>query len=76
MIQMKINLNEIVTYKLTPKAQEFRKNDDYARVMIRDLGDGRFESEIWTIMNVFGPEMYMGNTDCTFEGMTIETRGE
>ena len=71
---MKINLNEIVKYRLTQKAQEFRENDDYTKVMIKDIGDGWFESEIWVAMHVFGPQMYMGNTDCTFEGMTIETR--
>ena len=71
---MKINLNDLVRYRLTPKAQEFRKRDRYAKVMITDLGDSWFESEIWVIMKVFGDQMYMGNNDSTFEGMTIETR--
>lgn len=65
---MKININDSVTVKLT-EAGEKRLRDYFTKIPDLNISQDKvFKAQLWELMNIFGPEMYMGNPDSMFEG--------
>ncbi len=57
---MKININEIVKVKLTDAGIEQLKNDSLLYNYHFKPETKILETELWDIMNIFGPKMYNG----------------
>lgn len=64
-----MNLSDNVRVKMTDEGMEVLGAADGAG---RVDADGYLECKLWTLMQVFGPEIHMGMTRQFFEGNEIE----
>ena len=77
-----MNINDIVRVKLTDEGiRVYKKTIEDLRLPDRietdiferlEENDGYFISSFWDLMNVFGPEMYMGNVKQMFVNNHID----
>ena len=77
-MKVTININDLATVRLTSHGlKTFQENfeklglewRDYLRII--SLPDGRIRTELWSLMNIFGPKIYMG-CPAQFEKNNIE----
>lgn len=68
-----INLNAKVRVQLTEHGKIILEMDEYASD--KPDADGFLEMQLWTLMRVFGPVMFLGNPNMPFENMNVELLG-
>lgn len=74
--ELRINLNDIVKFKLTETGQKYRD----ARLpsdssLLKPKDDGYIHEQLWFVMQFFGPMIYMGMPKVPFVGCEFIVKG-
>lgn len=60
-MKVRININDRVRVKLTEHGRDLvSKHDGLAFERFKVDADGRIETQLWCLMQAFGPHLYMG----------------